>query len=94
MTLALQMRERFAKRLARFVERERRRVGCAATAIAGVARKIGMSKVAVYRAMNGYGSVKIQAHHHAALLMHALGIVKAAVKFRRSAKSHETRMAS
>lgn len=94
MSLALRMRDRFAKRLARFVEKERKIVGCAKTAMANVARKIGMSTVAVYRAMNGYGPVKIQAHHHAALIMHSVGIVTAAVKFRRTAKSPEAQFVS
>jgi PII-like signaling protein len=89
MSLATRLKDRFAKRLARFVEKERARVGCAKTAMANVGRKLGMSTVAVYRAMNGYGG-KIQAHHHAALIMHSVGIVKAAasrMKTRRHATS-------
>jgi hypothetical protein len=82
MSLELRLRERFARRLARFVEKEKARAGCAKTAMKRVASKLGMSMVNVYRAMNGYGPVKIQAHHHAALLMHSLGIVRVAAKIR------------
>lgn len=81
MSLATKMRARFAKRLGRFYEKERREIGDAKAAMNSVARKIGMSPVSVYRAMNGYGSVQIHAHHHAALLMHSLGIPKVAAKF-------------
>jgi DNA-binding phage protein len=80
MSLELRIRDRFAKRLARFVQKERAAAGCAKVAMANVARKVGMSAVAVYRAMNGYGPVKIQAHHRAALIMHSIGIVSAAAK--------------
>jgi hypothetical protein len=78
MSLASRIKDRFRSRLARMVDKERKVAGCAKTAIANVGRKIGMSAVSVYRVLNGYGSVKIQAEHHAALIMHSVGIVKAA----------------
>ena len=89
MSLEVRIRDRFAKRLARFVEKERAMAGCAKTAMKSAARKLGMSVVAVYRAMNGYGPVKIQAHHHAALIMHSVGIVRAAASRMRT-KRHDT----
>jgi len=79
MTLAARMKEKFRARLARLVEKRRRELGCARTAMADVARKIGMSVISLYRVMNNHPKpVKVEAHHHAALLMHSLGIVKAA----------------
>lgn len=88
MSLELRTKERFAKRLARFVEKERAAIGCAKTAVKNVARKVGLSAVNVYRAMNGYGPVTIKAHHYAALLMLSLGSSKVAAKFRRKTISH------
>lgn len=88
MSLATRMREKFRSRLARFVEKERAAVGCAKTAMANVSRKIGLSVISLYRVMNNHPKpVKVEAHHHAALLMHSLGIFKAAAS-RLRAKRH------
>lgn len=72
MTLADRVLERFRKRLARFVERERTKVGCMEIAVRRVATRIGMSPMGVRRVLGRYGSVKVQAHHHVALLLHAM----------------------
>lgn len=91
MSLATRMRERFRVRLARFVEKERARRGSAKEAMAAVSRKIGLSAVSIYRIMNGYAKpVKVEDHHHAALLMHSLGIVRMAEKIR--ARRHRAAM--
>lgn len=88
MSLAARMKEKFRARLARFVEKERAAVGCAKTAMANVARKVGMSVISIYRVVNNHPKpVKVEAHHHAALLMHSLGIVKAAAA-RMKARRH------
>lgn len=91
MSIASRMKEKFRVRLARFVEKERAAVGCAKVAMANVARKVGMSVISLYRVMNNHPKpAKVEAHHHAALLMHSLGIVKAAasrMKARRHAPS-------
>ena len=80
MSLEARIRDRFRARLARFVEKERQMAGCAKLAMKSAARKLGMSAVAIYRVVGGYGPVKVQAHHHAALIMHSIGIVSAAAK--------------
>jgi hypothetical protein len=72
MTLADRVMERFRKRLARWVEKERAAVGCADVAIKRVASKLGMSAMGVRRVLGRYGSVKVQAHHFVALLIHTL----------------------
>jgi DNA-binding phage protein len=72
MNLETRMRDRFAKRLARFVQKEREQLGCAKKAMKEVAQKLGMSAVNVYRAMNGYGPVTVKMHHHAALIIHTV----------------------
>ncbi len=88
MSLATRMKEKFRARLARLVEKRRAELGCAKAAMADVARKVGMSVISIYRVMNNHPKpVKVEAHHHAALLMHSLGIVKAAAS-RMKAKRH------
>ena len=85
MSLAARMKEKFRARLARLVEKERAAVGCAKVAMANVARKVGMSVISIYRVVNNHPKpVKVEAHHHAALLMHSLGIIQAAAKRMRS----------
>jgi PII-like signaling protein len=87
MSLGAKIMQRFRKRLTRWVENERRVCGCATQAVKRVAGKLKMSPATVYRAMNGYGEVQIKAHHYAALLMHSLGIVKAAASRMRSKRT-------
>jgi hypothetical protein len=73
MSLEDRMLGRFAKRLGRFVQKERERFGgCAKKAMQSVAAKLGMSPVKVYRAMNGYGPVTVKAHQYAALIVHTV----------------------
>jgi DNA-binding phage protein len=91
MSLAARMKDKFRSRLVRFVEKERAAVGCAKTAMANVARKVGMSVISLYRIMNNHPKpVKIEAHHHAALLIHTLGIAKAAASRMRSKRHAST----
>lgn len=87
MSLASKIADKFRKRLTRWVEKERRVCGCATQAVKRVASKLKMSPATVYRIMNGYGEVQIKAHHYAELLMHSLGIFKAAAS-RLRAKRH------
>jgi hypothetical protein len=96
MSIAARVTERFRNRLIKLVEKKRRETLCAKTAIADVARKVGMSPVNVYRVMNGYGSVTIKAHHHVALLMLTFGgaATGLASKFRKSAKSHRAELSA
>ena len=89
MSLASKIADKFRKRLVRWVEKERHVCGCATQAVKRVAGKLKMSPATVYRAMNGYGEVQIKAHHYATLLMHTLGIVKAAASRVRT-KRHAT----
>jgi hypothetical protein len=67
--LSERVQERFRKRLARAVERAREKFGNMDLAVKHVGGKIGMSGMAVYRVLGRYGGVKIQAHHHVALLL-------------------------
>lgn len=79
MSLEPRIKEKFAKRAARFIEKRKAQLGCAKAAMADVARKLGMSVASLYRVVNNHPKpAKIQAHHYAALVMHSLGIVKAA----------------
>lgn len=85
MSVETRIREKFKARAARYVEKRKAQLGCAKTAMADVARKVGMSVASLYRVINNHPKqAKIQAHHHAALLMHTLGIVKAAASRMRS----------
>ncbi len=88
MSLEAKTREKFAKRLGRFIDKEASRLGCAKEAMKSVAKKVGMSVVNLYRARNGYGPVTIKAHHHAALIMHCVGIVSVAAKIKGRRKSN------
>jgi DNA-binding phage protein len=90
MSLEARTKEKFAKRAARFIDKRKAQLGCAKAAMADVARKVGMSVASLYRIVNNHPKpAKIQAHHHAALLMHTLGIVKAAAS-RMGRKRHAT----
>jgi hypothetical protein len=89
MSLGAKIADKFRKRLTRWVENERKICGCATQAVKRVAGKLKMSPATVYRAMNGYGDVQIKAHHYVQLLMHQVGIVKAAAS-RMGRKRHAT----
>lgn len=92
MSLAARMKEKFRARLARLVEKERAAVGCAKTAMANVSSKVGLSVISIYRIVNNHPKpVKAEPHHYAQLLMHSLGIVKAAAG-RMKAKRHAGRI--
>lgn len=69
MSIASKIVERFRVRLSRFVAKEHAKTGCRKTAIRNAARKVGMGAIGIYRAMNGYGNVRIEARHYVALLM-------------------------
>lgn len=88
MSVASRLMERFRSRLTRFVAKERDRTGCAKVAVKNVARKIGMGSLSIYRAMNGYGSVRIEARHYVALLAASMAGSYVASKFRKSAQSN------
>jgi hypothetical protein len=72
MNLAERMRERFRARLKRQVDHERAALGCMALAMKKVGSRIGLSVMAIKRVIGRYGGVKVQDHHHVALILYAM----------------------
>lgn len=87
MSFASRIHERLRSRLRRMVEKERSRIGCATRAARNVAKMVFMSPATLYRTLNNYGEVKLSAVTQAAIIMHSVGIMKAASRFRERAKS-------
>ena len=94
MSFASRVHEKLRGRLKRLVEKERTAVGCATKAIKNIAKRVFMSPASIYRAVNGYGDVQFKAVSQTAIVMHSVGIVKAASKFRTNAKSRGAALAA
>lgn len=94
MSIASKISERFRNRITRLVAKQRAELGCATLAVKRVASKLHMSPATIYRIMNGYGEVRVEARHYVAVLMLSFGASakKAASKFSVSRKSHRSEL--
>lgn len=72
MNLARKLLERFRSRLRRWHEREAAEVGCRRKALKSIAKKLGVSVVSLYRALNGYGNFQLKAEHYVLAIAHSM----------------------